>query len=108
MLQQKKPDDYVVATGESHSVREFVECAFKNINIDIEWNGKGVKEKGLNKKTGKVVVEISPEFFRPVEVELLVGDYSKAKKKLGWQPKTKFNELVKIMVEGDVKRAKSN
>ena len=108
MLQQKKPDDYVIATGESHSVREFVECAFKHIDIDIEWKGKGVEEKGLNKKTGKVVVEISPEFFRPVEVELLVGDYSKAKKKLGWQPKTKFNELVKIMVEGDVKRAKSN
>ena len=104
MLQQDKPDDYVVATGESHSVREFVECAFRCIGVDIEWSGSGVNEKGKNKKTGKTVVELSPEFFRPAEVDLLIGDFSKAKQKLGWQPKTRFNDLVKIMVESDIKR----
>ena len=104
MLQQDKPDDYVIATGESHSVREFVECAFRCIGVDIEWSGSGVNEKGKNKKTGKTIVELSPEFFRPAEVDLLIGDFSKAKQKLGWQPKTRFNDLVKIMVESDIKR----
>ena len=106
MLQQDKPDDYVIATGESHSVKEFVECAFRCIGVDIEWSGSGVNEKGKNKKTGKTVVELSPEFFRPAEVDLLIGDFSKAKQKLGWQPKTRFNDLVKIMVESDIKRLK--
>ncbi len=106
MLQQNKPDDYVIATGESHSVREFVECAFSCIGIDIAWIGSGVDEKGKDKKTGKTVVELSPEFFRPAEVDLLIGDFSKAKQNLGWQPKTRFNDLVKIMVESDIKRLK--
>jgi len=104
MLQQDKPDDYVIATNETHSVREFVEVAFKVVNIDIEWQGEGINEKGIDKKTGKVLVEVSPEFFRPAEVNLLIGDYSKARQKLGWEPKTKFPELVQIMVEADLKR----
>ncbi len=104
MLQHDSADDYVVATGETHSVREFVESAFNHIGIDIDWQGEGVDEKGIDKKTGKTVLEVSPEFFRPAEVQLLIGDASKAKKVLGWQPKTKFTDLVKIMVESDVKR----
>lgn len=108
MLQQDKPDDFVIATGESHSVREFVECAFRCIGIDIEWSGSGVDEKGKDKKTGKTVIDLSPEFFRPVEVDLLIGDFSKAKQKFSWQPKTRFNELVNIMVESDIKRLAKN
>jgi GDPmannose 4,6-dehydratase len=102
MLQQEQPDDYVVATGETHSVREFLEIAFKEVGIEIEWKGKGVKERGVDKKTGKPIVIIDPEFFRPCEVDILVGDYSKAKEKLGWVPKTTFKDLVKIMVKYDM------
>jgi len=102
MLQQDQPDDYVIATGEAHSVREFVELAFQHAGIDIIWKGKGIDEKGIEKKTGKEILVISPKFFRPAEVEFLIGDYSKAKEKLGWQPKTNFNELVKIMIEADI------
>jgi len=101
MLQQDKPDDYVIATGETHSVREFVEAACKTLEIDLEWVGKGIDEKGINKKTGKTIIEIDPRYFRPTEVDLLLGDISKAKEKLGWEPKTKFKDLVKIMVEAD-------
>jgi GDPmannose 4,6-dehydratase len=108
MLQQEKPDDYVVATGETHSVREFLEIAFKEAGIEIEWKGKGVKERGIDKKTGKSVVVIDPEFFRPCEVDLLVGDYTKAKKKLGWVPKTTFKDLAKIMVMHDIKLLKES
>ena len=104
MLQQTDPDDYVVATDETHSVREFVEQAFQHVGFDILWEGEGVKEKGIDKKTGKTLVEISPEFFRPTEVDILKGDYSKAKEKLGWQPRTKFGDLVEIMIEADIKR----
>jgi len=104
MLQQTEPDDYVVATDETHSVREFVEQAFQHVGFDILWEGEGVKEKGIDKKTGKTLVEISPEFFRPTEVDILKGDYSKAKEKLGWQPRTKFGDLVKIMIDADIKR----
>lgn len=104
MLNQGKPDDYVVATGEVHSVREFVELAFKVIDVDIMWEGEGIEEKGIDKKTGKVLVEVSPKFFRPAEVDLIVGDYLKAKEKLGWSPKTTFPQLVQIMVEADLKR----
>ena len=103
MLQQDKPDDYVISTGETHSVREFVELAFKNVGTDIVWSGKGVDEKGKDKASGKILVEVAPEFFRPAEVDFLMGDYSKAKEKLGWSPKTTFNELVRIMVENDLK-----
>jgi GDPmannose 4,6-dehydratase len=102
MLQQKKCDDYVIATGEAHSVREMAEEAFKNIGVNLEWKGKGTNEKGIDKKTGKVLIEVDPKYFRPTEVESLVGDASKAKKKLGWKPKVKFRELVKIMVKADL------
>lgn len=101
MLQQDKPDDYVIATGESHSVREFVEETAKLLDYEIVWEGKGLKEKGVDKKSGKVLVEIDERYFRPSEVDYLQGDASKAKKILGWEPKTKFKELVKLMVEAE-------
>lgn len=104
MLQQSEPDDYVIATGETHSVREFVEYAFKYAGFDIIWNGKGLEEKGIDRKTGRVVVEVSPEFFRPAEVDILIGDASKAKERLGWSPNTRFQDLVRIMVEADLRR----
>ncbi len=106
MLQQKTPDDYILATNETHTVREFVEEAAKTLGMDIVWKGKGLKEKGVDKKTGKVIIEIDPVYFRPAEVEILLGDYSKAKKKLGWKPKVKFKELVKIMTEYDYEKNK--
>ncbi|MCG9873688.1 MAG: GDP-mannose 4,6-dehydratase [Leptospiraceae bacterium] len=105
MLQQDTPDDYVVATNETHTVKEFIEESFKIAGIEIEWKGSGVDEKGLDKKSGKVLVEINPKYFRPTEVELLIGDPAKAKQKLGWEPKVKFKELVKIMTEADLKKA---
>jgi GDPmannose 4,6-dehydratase len=101
MLQQPTPDDFVIATNEMHTVREFTELAFAELGIDIEWQGTGVNEKGIDKKTGKVLVEVDPEYFRPTEVELLIGDYAKAKKILGWEPKVTFKELVKIMAKAD-------
>ena len=97
MLQQKQPDDYVIATGETHSVREFVEEASQYFDFEIEWKGEGMKEKGIDKKTGKTIIEIDEKYFRPAEVDLLLGDASKAKEKLGWEAKTKFKELVRIM-----------
>jgi GDPmannose 4,6-dehydratase len=102
MLQQKKADDYVVATGETHTVREFVEEACKVLGMEIEWKGKGVNERGIDKKSGKTIIEIDPQYFRPTEVELLLGDPSKAKKILGWEAKTKFKDLVKVMIESDL------
>jgi len=102
MLQQDKPDDYVLATGKKISVRKFVEMSFSHIGIEIKWTGEGVNEKGIDSKTGKVLVEIDPVYFRPAEVDLLVGDYSKAKKELGWEPKTTVEELCKMMVESDL------
>jgi GDPmannose 4,6-dehydratase len=104
MLQQDEPDDYVVATGKTHSVREFVELAFREIGIDIEWQGTGVNEKGVNAANKGVLIEIDTRYFRPTEVDLLIGDPSKAKEKLGWEAKVGFEELVKMMVEGDLKR----
>ncbi len=103
MLQHKKPDDFVLATNETHSVREFAEEAAKIAGFHLIWKGKGLKEKGIDKKTGKTIIEIDPIYFRPAEVDILLGDYSKAKKKLGWKPKVKFKELVKIMMEADLK-----
>lgn len=103
MLQQSSPADYVIATGETHSVREFVELAFKMVGIDIEWQGTGVDEKAVDKKTGKVLVGINPKYFRPAEVDLLWGDPSKAMGKLGWKRKTSLEELVRLMVEYDLK-----
>lgn len=103
MLQQDKPEDFVIATGENHTVREFVKEAFKSVWIEISWKGSGLDEKGIDKKTGKTIVEVNRKYFRPAEVDILLGDSSKARKKLGWGPKTKFTELVKIMVEHDLK-----
>ena len=98
MLQQDKPDDFVIATGKTHSVREFLLKAGKTLDFDLESNGKkGIAEKFIDKNTGKIIVEIDPKYFRPAEVDLLLGDPSKAKKKLNWQPKVRFNELVKMM-----------
>lgn len=104
MMQQEEPEDYVMATGESHSVREFTEKAFKEAGIDIEWRGEGVNETGNDSNTGKVLVEVSPEYFRPADVDFLLGDASKAKAKLGWKPKVTFKELVKIMIHADLKK----
>jgi GDPmannose 4,6-dehydratase len=101
MLQQEKPDDYVVASGESHSVREFVELAFEQIDIQIIWQGNGLDEKGIDSKTGKVLVAIDPRYFRPSEVEYLLGDPSHARTVLGWKPQITFRELVQEMVESD-------
>lgn len=104
MLQQKTPDDFVLATNESHSVREFVEESAKYLGMEIVWKGKGLKEYGVNKKTGNVIIKIDPKYFRPAEVDVLLGDYSKAKRKLGWKPEVKFKELVKIMTEADYQK----
>ena len=106
MLQQEKPDDYVIATGECHTVREFCEVAFGEVGIKIIWKGKGVNEKGIDSKTQKVLIEVSPKYFRPTEAEILIGNYTKAKKILGWEPKVKFEELVKIMVKSDIENGK--
>lgn len=105
MLQQDTPKDFVIATGEQHSVREFVELAAKEIGIEIRWDGKGVEEKGFDAATGKCIVSVDPRYFRPAEVETLLGDPSKAKKELGWFPKTSFRELVSEMVREDLKEA---
>src|SRR5690606_37896209 len=99
ILQQKQPKDYVLATGRTTTVREFVELAFQEIGIEIAWEGKEVHEKGRDVKSGKILVEVSPEFYRPAEVDLLIGDAAKAKAELGWTPRTSLKNLVKIMVE---------
>jgi len=106
MLQQEEPDDYVLATGETHSVREFVEKAAEVAGFDLEWEGEGINTKGIDRKSGKVIVEVSPEFYRPAEVDLLVGNPQKAKEKLGWEPKTTFSKLVELMMEADLRRLK--
>jgi len=103
MLQQKEPEDFVIATGENHTVREFVEKAFERIGIKISWKGSGVDEVGINKKTKKALVRVDPYYFRPTEVDELLGDSSYARKKLGWKPKTTFNDLVNLMVDYDIK-----
>ena len=104
ILQQPEPDDFVIATGEYHTVREFVSKAFRVAGIDIQWQGEGLDEKGIDATTGRVLIEIDPRFFRPAEVEQLLGDPSKAREKLGWNPsKTSFDELVRRMVEHDIK-----
>ena len=102
MLQQNEPDDFVIATGVAHSVREFVELAFGEVGIEVDWKGKGVDEVGLDAATGDVLIEVDPRYYRPTEVELLLGDPSKAKEKLGWEAKVMLRELVKIMVKGDL------
>ena len=107
ILQQPEPDDFVIATGEYHTVREFATLAFHEVGIELEWQGEGIDEKGIDKKTGRVLVEVDPKYFRPSEVEQLLGDPTKAKEKLGWNPrKTTFEQLVKIMVQHDMKFVK--
>ena len=107
MMQQENPDDYVIATGSQYSVRDFVNAAAKKLDIDIDWKGEGVNEKGYN-SSGKCIVAVDPLYFRPTEVETLLGDASKAKKKLGWQPKISFDDLVGEMVEEDLTHAKED
>ncbi|MCX4131379.1 MULTISPECIES: GDP-mannose 4,6-dehydratase [Megamonas] len=104
ILQQKKPDDYVLATNETHTVREFVELAFAEVGVKIEWKGEGVDEKGYDKDTGKLLVDVNPRYFRPAEVELLWGDSTKAETELGWKRKVSFRELVSMMVREDMKK----
>lgn len=117
--QQEEPDDYVIATGETHSVKEFVDVAFNHAGIEIEWHGTGLKEKSIIRSSsssfiststsslalsiGEAIIEIDPRYFRPLEVEFLEGNASKAKRKLKWEPKVRFNELVKIMADSDIK-----
>lgn len=108
MLQQDVPEDFVIATGKQHSVREFVESAAGKIDIEIKWSGEGVNEKGFDAKTGKCIVEIDPRYFRPTEVESLLGDASKAREKLRWSPRTTFEELVSEMMMEDFKSAQSD
>ena len=107
ILQQDKPQDYVLSMNETHTVREFVELAFAELGYDIEWQGTGVDEKGIDKNTGKVLVEVDPKYFRPAEVELLWGDSTKARTELGWEPKYSFMDLVKEMVQSDLEEMKN-
>jgi GDPmannose 4,6-dehydratase len=106
ILQADKADDFVLSTGETRSVREFVQLAFAEVGRSIEWHGKGVQETGVDRTSGKTVVRIDPAYFRPTEVDLLIGDSSKARQQLGWKPKTSFAQLVKEMVAGDLEAAK--
>ena len=114
ILQQDKPDDYVLATGETHTVREFVEKSFEKVGIKVEWQGKGISEKGIiskidnninHLKEGDIVVEIDPRYFRPTEVDILVGDATKARNKLGWKPRYTFEQLIDDMIEADLRLA---
>ena len=104
MLQQDEPEDFVLATGKTIPVREFVELSFKEIGVELEWSGTGVDEKGMNKATGEIIVEVDPEYFRPTEVDLLIGDASKAKEKLGWEAARTVEELCSDMVKADLNR----
>jgi GDPmannose 4,6-dehydratase len=105
MLQQDAPEDYVIATGEHYSVREFIEAAAQQLDITIRWEGRGIDEKGIQADTGQIIVAVDPSYFRPTEVHDLLGDASKARQKLGWKPRTTFQELVSDMVEADLKEA---
>jgi len=107
ILQTDQPDDFILATNETHTVKEFIEESFKYFGETIVWEGEGENEKGILRSSSKEVVAVDPKYFRPTEVDLLIGDYSKAKEKLGWEPKIKFNELVKIMVQADFNRLKN-
>jgi GDPmannose 4,6-dehydratase len=106
MLQQDAPDDYVVATGRQHSVRELIETAARHLEIPIRWEGEGVNEKGVNSNTGKVIVSVDPRYFRPTEVDSLLGDAAKARKKLGWEPEISFEDLISEIVDADLLDAK--
>ena len=104
MMQQDEPEDFVIATGETHTVREFVEVAFSELGMKIKWQGEGVDEKGIDQQTGKVLIEVNPRYFRPTEVDILIGDATKAKEKLGWQSKMKFEELARMMARSDYEK----
>ena len=107
MLQQDKPEDFVIATGVQHTVREFTELAFRNVGIELEWRGQGIEEKGIDKATGRVLVEVSKEFYRPTDVVNLWGDPTKARTVLGWNPqKTSYEELVALMAKHDLALAR--
>jgi len=106
IFQQKDPDDYIISTGEQHSVREFCEIAFREVGINLRWEGEGINEKGINKKTGEVIIEVDPRYFRLAEVDSLLGDSTRAREKLGWKPEITFLELIKEMVQSDVEKAK--
>ncbi len=106
MMQQDKPDDYILATNKTHSIREFVEKSAQHLDFDIIWEGKGLEEKGIDKKTGKIIIDIDEKYFRPAEVNIIQGDYSKAKKILGWEPKISFEELVREMTKNDFNKEK--
>lgn len=108
MLQQNEPDDYVIATGEQHSVRDFISIASEKLGLSIEWKGNGVNEKGIDKHSGNVVVAVDPRYFRPTEVETLLGNPTKAKQQLGWEPRISFDELVTEMIENDLELAKKD
>ena len=105
ILQHDKPDDFVLATGETHTVREFIELTCKEVGIEIEWHGAGKDEKGTNKKTGDIIVEVDSRYYRPTEVDILLGNPEKAKKELGWESKYSFNELISEMVKSDMLEA---
>src|SRR5207244_11980752 len=107
MLQQDQADDYVVATGETHTVREFCELAFARAGMPLEWRGEGIEEKGVDAKTGRTLIEVDPRYFRPTEVDLLLGDASKAQRQLGWTPQTSFRQLVDLMVDADLALAEA-
>ena len=104
MLQEDKPSDYVLATGENHTIREFCELAFKELGISIEWHGKGLEEVGINNNNGEIIIRVHKKYFRPTEVDQLLGDPRKAIQKLNWKPKTKLSDLVKIMVNSDLEK----
>ena len=106
MLQQDQPDDFVIATGEQHSVREFVQIAADTLGMEINWQGSGVGEKGVENKTGKTIVAVDPRYFRPTEVETLLGNPAKAKEQIGWAPEVTFSELVAEMVQQDLEEAR--
>ncbi|HEY4491828.1 MAG TPA: GDP-mannose 4,6-dehydratase, partial [Acidobacteriota bacterium] len=106
MLQLEKAEDFVLATGETHSVREFVDVVFKELDMELEWKGKGLEEKGVSKKDGKVLVEVDARYHRPTEVDRLVGDAAKAKQKLGWKATTSFQDLARLMAQADFEKAK--
>jgi GDPmannose 4,6-dehydratase len=108
MLQRPNPEDFVIATGETHSVREFVVETGNTLGMDIAWEGKGVEERGVDRRSGKTIVEIDPAYFRPLEVDFLCGDSSKARKEIGWKPKITFKELVRVMAEADFQRVKND
>jgi GDPmannose 4,6-dehydratase len=106
MLQQDKPDDFILATGETHSVKEFIDAVFSELEMDLDWKGEEEQQVGIMKKDGKTLIEVDPRYYRPTEVELLIGNPAKAKEKLGWAPKTTFRDLAKMMAKADYEKVK--